>query len=93
MTDNIDQLHFEFKDWKECFKSWKDNIKFYGEENMQLIISTHSFTSGYWIEARGKELTDSDIIYVGKKVVDLENRFMKEIELAEKEKRGVNFIT
>ena len=82
--DEIGQLYFEFKDWKDCLNSWRDNLELYGEKNMQLVISTHPITSGYYIETRGKELTKGDHKYCGKKVFEQEKRVKAAIEKAKK---------
>lgn len=91
-TEPITQMNFDFKDWKECFKVLRDNLEIYGDE-MQLVISTHFLTSGYWIEEKGKDLTKTDIVYTGNEIFELEKRIEEEIILAEKENRSPNFIT
>jgi hypothetical protein len=85
------QLFFEFKDWKECFQSWKDNIKIY--DDMQMVISTHSLTSGYWIEKKGTHLTQGDIAYTGSQVDELEKRIIEEIEISAIQNRCAKFTT
>lgn len=91
-SEPITQMYYEFRQWKECFATWRRNLPLYGNA-MQLVISTHQYTSGYYIEERGKELTQTDICYVGKEVDKLEKRIIKEHEKAIKQKRGVRFIT
>ena len=88
----ITQMNFEFRQWKECFAAWRRNLPIYGDR-MQLVIGMHPYTSGYWIEERGKELTPTDICYVGKEVDKLEKRIIKEHEQAAKQERGVRFTT
>jgi hypothetical protein len=78
----IVQMHFDFKDWKECFTTWKENLPIYGD-NMQMVISTHWASAGYWIEHLGKELTHGDTVYVGKEVMELEMRVKRGIKQAE----------
>lgn len=88
----ITQMNFEFNQWEEVFKTWKENLPIYGD-NMQLVISEGEWVSGYWIEPKGTELLKDDHVYIGKQVDELETRVRTEIELAEKEKRSPQFIT
>lgn len=90
-SETITQMYFEFRHWKECFQKWKDIALVHGDENMQMVISTHPYTSGYYIEKFGTKLTDSDICYTGKQVDKLEKRIIKEHHQAEKQERGVKF--
>ena len=39
---------FDFKDWEKCFKRCFELLE-QGVE-IQLVISTHQYSSGYWIE-------------------------------------------
>ncbi len=90
--ERICQMNFEFNQWEEVFKVWKDNLKIYGDE-MQLVISTNPYTSGYWIEYKGATVTKGDKVYVGKQVLELEKRIIKEHQTAKKEERGVHFVS
>lgn len=80
-------MYFEFREWKECFASWHK----LNDRDYQLVISTHPYTSGYYIEFLGKKLTPTDICYVGKEVGALEKRIIKEHDHAKNMKRGVLF--
>jgi hypothetical protein len=91
VSPKIGQLHFEFHEWKEVFQMWRNNIPIYGEENIQIVVSTHHGVSGYWIEAKGMEYSDGDRCYTGKAVLKLEERIKKEVALAEKENREPDF--
>lgn len=45
----ISQMFFEFNQYNEAFSAWHENLPIY-EDKMQMVISTHEYTSGYWIE-------------------------------------------
>lgn len=90
-VEPITQMYFEFRHWKECFEAWHSAVPIYGDA-IQLVVSTHHYTSGYYIEEKGKELTAGDMCYTGKQVNAFEKRIIKEFEKAEKQKRGVRFI-
>lgn len=83
---------FEFKEWKDCFETWCGDEPV-SSEQMQLVISTHPYTSGYYIEAKGTELTKGDLCYTGKEIYELERRVIAEIALAEREERSPRFTT
>lgn len=91
-SEPITQMHFEFREWKKCFATWRRNLPIYGD-TMQLVIATNPYTSGYWIEERGKELMSTDICYIGTEVDKLEMRIIKEHAKAVKMERGVRFTT
>lgn len=90
----MSQQHFEFKDWQQAEAAWKDAQETY--DDPVLIISSHHYTSGYWIE-EDKELHGEDakksIKYRGEAATDLFNRIRQELEQAKSEGRGVRFIT
>lgn len=71
--EEITQMHFDFNDWELAFKTWHENLPIYGDE-MQFVISEHFYTSGYWIEAKGKNITKTDNVYLGDEVLELEKR-------------------
>lgn len=81
---------YEFNQWEIVFKLWRG---FTPEEKKshQIVISTHHYTSGYWVEPIGTDLTNGDYKYVGKEVDELMKRVETEIETAEKQERGVVF--
>lgn len=43
-----DQWHFEFKDWERAFELFYRRKK--QDASLCLVISTGSYTSGYWVE-------------------------------------------
>ena len=67
--------HFEFKDFKLAFSTYENLIK-EGYENLRLVISTHDYTSGYWVETTDKKLSNSDFMYHGEEVFKLKERVM-----------------
>lgn len=76
----ISQMFFEFNQYNEAFSAWHENLPIY-EDKMQMVISTHEYTSGYWIEHAGKEYNPvTDYCYTGDEVIALEKRVRKEIE-------------
>ena len=87
----ITSIWFEFMDWKKCFQTWRSEEMIHGD-NIQLVVSTHPYSSGYWIEKKGNKLSTKDYCYIGKEVYDLEKRVIKGIALAEKEHSGVTLI-
>lgn len=83
--EEITQMHFDFNDWELAFKTWHENLPIYGDE-MQFVIATHWASSGYWIEAKGRTITDTDYLYMGDEVLELEKRVRNTIE--ERKKTG-----
>lgn len=63
--------HFKLKDWQkafDCFDKW-------GADKVQLVLSTHPYTQGYWLEDRGVQVYDDlDFLYVGEEVYELRKR-------------------
>jgi hypothetical protein len=88
--DRVPQMKFEFHQWKEVFKTWRENLAL--GYDMQLVISTHPYTSGYWIEYRGSEVTPGDHVYTGKRVDALEKRIIAEHKRAAKKERGIKSL-
>lgn len=84
-------LHYQFIDWKYCFKAWRRYNDLYPNQ-IQLVISTDPITSGYWIERINEKVGGGDYPYRGKQVDDLLKRISDEHQLAQKEERGVKFI-
>lgn len=76
------QIYFPTDKWKEAFQCWDDNQHLY-EGKIQMVVSTKFFTSGYWIEDIGKDLTLGYLVYSSdKKVQALKARIESEIERA-----------
>lgn len=77
---HIANWHFEFKDYKEAFKKWKS----IDQTGMQFIVSTHPYSSGYWIERQ--DFTEGFINdghrYSHEEVLELEMRIEFELERA-----------
>jgi hypothetical protein len=80
---------FEFNQWREAFEYWHQQQQ--QHQDMQLVISTGTCTSGYWVERRGLELINGDHLYTGDGVLALEKRVTDEIALAVQEGRSVKF--
>ena len=85
------QIKFEFNEYESAFKCWKENQSIYGDD-IRFIISTHFNTSGYWIESKEYTLCETDLVYVGNEVLELEKRIINEIKLAKTEVRTPKFI-
>lgn len=86
-VQDFPQMHFEFKDWEQAFKSWKENHDNYGD-HIQFVVSIGTYNSGYWIEKLGTELGNSARVYNHKQVVRLKSRVKSEIKKAEE--KGVS---
>ena len=73
--------YFDFCEWEDAFKLY---FKCESEDkypNLRLVISTESYTSGYWIENRTKELKEgTGKAYSGKEVYQLYERVAGEIK-------------
>jgi hypothetical protein len=81
--------HFELRDYENVFLYLKSLKK----EKVQLIVSTHWATQGYWIEPLGTTVTsEEDFLYRGKEILGLEKRVRKEIKEAKIENRNPKFI-
>lgn len=50
--------HFEFRDWEKAFASFYRMKR--DDDSLRLVIDSHPYTSGYWIE-KGKESTGTEI--------------------------------
>ena len=80
-NEEISQMAFEFKDWEKCFSTWRKNEAIYNDA-MQLVISTHWASQGYWIEAKGKKINPrTDYVYVGQQVYELETRVKQALSI------------
>jgi hypothetical protein len=55
------QWHFEFQDWEKAFELFYRKKK--QDKAYCLVISTDSYTSGYWIEKDAKRDEDTRHIY------------------------------
>lgn len=69
-------IDFAFKDWKEAFELWRVESK---THKVQLVIATHWITSGYWIEDLGTYITETDYLYKGDEVLELEKRLKEKL--------------
>ena len=77
-------MHFEFRNWrkaKEAFLINKENF----DGHLQFVISTHPYTSGYYIESLGMTLIDTDRVIKTNKSV---SNFFRRIEKTIKENPG-----
>lgn len=68
------QIQYDFKEYKQAFKHFYQCTELYGENEVQLIISTNWYSSGYWIETGNKELGEGDIKYSFKEAKELQKR-------------------
>lgn len=55
------QWHFDFKDWEEAFELFYRRKK--QDRSYCLVISTDSYTSGYWIEKDARKDDDARHVY------------------------------
>lgn len=86
------QIFFPTDKWKDAFRCWDDNQHLY-EGKIQMVVSTNFFTSGYWIEDLGKDLTHGDTVYSSdKKVQALKARIEAEIHRAKNEGGSPQFV-
>jgi hypothetical protein len=86
-TDHIPQIHYDFCQWEEVFTTWRENVKL--GYDMQLVLSTNPYTSGYWIEYKGADVTKGDKVYTGKAVFALEKRLISAHGKAKKNECGI----
>lgn len=77
--------------WRQCFEAYRECETEHGADNIQLVLSTHWASEGYWIEAKGKDLSAEDYAYTGTEVWEFYERLKTEIEAAEKEGRHPKF--
>jgi hypothetical protein len=71
------KTHFEFKDWKEAFQTYYKEVE--KDPSLQLILSTHPYSSGYWIE-QGQLEDRYSYIYSGmREAKKLEQRIKRAI--------------
>ncbi len=59
MSQDITTTHFEFRNWLQAKRHWEKLQPLY-EGYLQFVQSTHPYSSGYWIEEKGKEVTKFD---------------------------------
>lgn len=77
---NKEEVFFAFSEWEKLFKQWHDNYEKY-KYKKQLVISTHEYTSGYWIEKLGKKINPAiEYVYKGGEVFELEKRVREAVE-------------
>lgn len=71
-NDGNQQWHFDFKDWRDAFDTfyrWKKK-----DSAFCLVVSTNSYTSGYWIERNAKTDKETRVYRSVKAVKELESR-------------------
>lgn len=78
--------YYEFTQWKDAFSKYYELEKQFPNK-VQLVISSHFCTSGYWVEPLNTTITPLDERYSGISVNQLEDRVRKEIEKAAKQGR------
>jgi len=72
--ERFGQMHFEFKEWKDAFRFWDENKDLY-DGKIRFIVSTHPYSSGYWIEDLQYELQGDCVVYAtDSEVQDLRKR-------------------
>lgn len=83
-------IHFEFNQWEQCFAKIRE--LWLGFVDVDLIVSCHPYSSGYWIELAGGKLSESDIRYGGyNDIVSYEGRIRCEIKDAENKNKSARF--
>lgn len=74
-------LHFDIQDYKKAFKKFRELKK--KDDTTCLVLSTHTYTEGYWIENNAKP-NNTDIIYTDiQEVTNLERRIDRGKKLIE----------
>jgi len=84
---------YDFSEYLKCFEDYNAAVKKYGAGKIQLVISTHWCSEGYWIEPRGNEINkETDYVYTGSQVDRLFKRVSKGIEKAKAAKKEPGLI-
>lgn len=87
-------LFFDTQDWELAQSKLNEVAKEHGEDGVQLVMSNHPFTSGYWIEKSGVEVTSPlDMVYSYTEGVKLFENIAEEIKQARQESRMPKLIT
>ncbi len=77
-------MYFRLNDWKQCFATWHTIAK-QMPNHFQLILNTHPYTSGYYIEQLGNVINQLyDHVYIGNEVAELEKRVKAKTAKCEK---------
>lgn len=81
MNSNIVNPHwFEFHEWEKAFETVKQ-LRSDGQDVI-LKISTHQYTSGYWVEPPTRTVLKGTFVYdTDEKIDDLEARVRKSARL------------
>lgn len=88
----LENKHFEFKDWKEAFKSYYSAIEEHGLNKVQFVCSIHDLTSGYWIGRAGTPISSYDNVIPHCHVAAYKNAIEKEIKESEMNGKSPSFI-
>jgi len=70
---------FDFREYEDAFKCYKDYYAQYNGQ-VQMVICSSGYISGYWVEPLHEKLTEGDVLYVGDEVTALEARVRAAIE-------------
>lgn len=83
-------IHFEFNEYLKMFDAIKECHK--QDIDVDLIISTHPYSSGYWIELPGQDIGECDHRYAGFNMIkEFEKRLINELCRSAKEERLARF--
>lgn len=77
----VPSINFEFKDYKKAFDTFRNYVDTYGIENIQMVVSEHPYSSGYWLESSGSQVYNAlDHRYTGDEVFELEKRVIAKLQ-------------
>lgn len=76
----FDAINFAFRDYKDAFDKFREYERLHGSENVQMVVSEHPYSAGYWIESSNVQVYRvTDHKYTRQEVYDLEIRVEKGI--------------
>lgn len=88
----MQSAYFDFLDWHSAFSTYDMAVVSYGKDKVQFVVSEHPYTSGYWIEDAGNELSVGDCIVPFEHVAVYKCRIHREIQDAKNQGRTPRFI-
>ena len=95
--ETFEPLFYPFMEWEQCIEAVRKMQERYGVDKVQLVLSTHWTTSGYWVEYEGTEFSPIgliyDVKYVGDQITEFVGRLVTEHEYRKNPKHKPRFIT
>lgn len=79
---NFQSQEFEFNQWEAAFACYFKMVEQFGAENVQFVMSSHPYTSGYWVEQAGCKVSLDDTVFPHDKVAFLRDHVQQEISTA-----------